>query len=279
MIVVTALSVAATLITPFAVDAWRYVAELSTNPLISQLISEWQPTTLRTAAGIFFFASVAVVVGLLLLRGRVLTWTQLAWLALLALLGVTAVRGTAWWAIGAAPFVALLAAGITLRGRPIESPTTGERRTLGYTVIVGVLLVFALLVLPFWRGGDAVYGPEGALGDAPAGVTEATRAAMLEGDRLFVAQRWSSWFELTLPELPVMVDYRIELFPADVWADYIHVSSGRADWAAILDRWDVSLLAVSECEQGQLLPFLDASDAWSLLFEDEEGALYRRVVA
>ena len=149
---------------------------------------------------------------------------------------------------------------------------------IAFSAFLGDLVgqVFALLVLPFWRPGDALYGPEGAIGDAPRGVTEATRSAMVENDRLFVSQRWSSFFELAIPGLPVMVDYRIELFPEDVWADYIHISNGRADWAGILDRWGVTLIAASEREQGQLLPFLREDAGWSEVFTDEEGAVFRR---
>jgi hypothetical protein len=275
-ILVTVAAVLATLLTPWGVGAWQYVAELSTNSLISELISEWQPTTLRTVAGLFYFASVASVVLLLLIRGRVISWASLAWLGVLAAVGLMAVRGTAWWAIGAAPFVAILISGLEVRGRALGAPGGPERRTLGYTAIAGVLLVFAVAALPFWRGGDALYGPDGVVGDAPRGVTEATRAEMEEGDRLFVAQRWSSWFELAIPELAVMVDYRIELFPADVWADYVHVSQGRADWPETLDRLDVSLLAVSLMEQGQLLPFLREHDAWDLVYADDEGLVFRR---
>lgn len=278
-IIITILAVAATLVTPWTVGAWQYVAELSTNPLISDLISEWQPTTLRTPAGLFYFASLAAVAVLLLVRGRALSWVTLAWLAVLAAVGLMAVRGTAWWAIGAAPFVAYLISGLELRGRRLDAPGGAERRTLGYTAIAGVLVAFAIMVLPIWRGGDALYGPEGVVGDAPRGVTEATRAAMIADDRLFVSQRWSSWFELAIPDLPVMVDYRIELFPNDVWGDYIHVSGGRADWADILDRWDVSLVTASLLEQGQLLPFLRVSDDWDLVFEDDDGAVFRRVAA
>jgi hypothetical protein len=276
-IIVTVLAVVATLITPWTVGAWQYVAELSTNPLISDLISEWQPTTLQTPAGLFYFASLAAVAVLLLVRGRVLSWVTLSWLAVLALVGLMAIRGTAWWAIGAASIVAYLVSGLEVRGRQLVAPGGAERRTLGYTAIAGVLVAFAVLVLPIWRGGDALYGPEGVVGDAPRGVAEATRAEMVEGDRLFVSQRWSSWFELAIPELPVMVDYRIELFPAEIWADYIHVTGGRADWVEILDRWDVSLVTASAIEQAQLLPFLREADGWTLVFEDEEGAVFRRV--
>ena len=73
-----------------------------------------------------------------------------------------------------------------------------------------------------------------------------------------------------------MVDTRIELFDADIWGDYLHVQAGRADWADILDRWEVTLVAIVAANE-QLRPFLVAHPAWELLHEDGEGVVYRRI--
>ena len=50
------------------------------------------------------------------------------------------------------------------------------------------------------------------------------------GDRLFNPQPWGSWFEFAVPDLPVAIDSRIELFPAQVWDDYAAVVGGREGW-------------------------------------------------
>lgn len=275
-IAVSVLSVLATLIHPWGIDMWAYVAELSTNPLIAMLVSEWQPSTLKTPTGLFFFASVAVVLGLLLYRGRVISWPQVLWLAGLALLSLMAVRSVIWWAIGAAPIMAILVSGLVIRGRRVGDEAYDEPRGIGYTAIAGVALVLALVVLPFWKPFDPLYGPEGVVRYAPRGVTETLLAEAAPGDHLFTDQKWGSWFEMAVPDVPVMVDTRIELFDADTWGDYLHVLSGRADWADILDRWDVRFVAIDAADE-QVRPFLEAHESWELRHEDEEGVVYRRV--
>jgi hypothetical protein len=270
------LSVVATLLHPWGLEMWRYVVELSSDPLIAALVTEWQAPTLRSPTGIFFFVSIALVVALLVARGRVLSWLQLAWLGGLVLLGLMAVRNVVWWAIGSAPYVALLVGGLGVRGRRLDDPALDAPRGVGYTAIAGAAVVLALVALPIWRPIDPVYGPEGVVRYAPRGVTEALAAEAVPGERLFAEQKWGSWFEQTLPGVPVMVDTRIELFDEQVWGDYLHVQSGRADWAEILDRWEVSLVAVVAGNE-QLRPFLDADPRWQLRFADEEGAVYRRL--
>ncbi len=275
-IVVGVVSVLVTLIHPWGVEMWAYVVELSSNSLISALVSEWQPSTLQTPTGIFFFASLAVMILLLLVRGRVISWLQLAWLAGLALLSLMAVRNVVWWAIGAAPILAILVSGLEFRGRRLGDPVFDEPRGAGYTAIAGLAGVMALLVLPIWRPIDPLYGPENVVRYAPRGVTETLRAEATTGDRLLADQQWGSWFELALPGVPVMVDTRIELFDAEVWGDYLHVQGGREDWADILDRWGVTFVAADAANR-QLLPFIEAHPGWELLHEDAEGLVYRRV--
>ena len=54
------------------------------------------------------------------------------------------------------------------------------------------------------------------------------------------------------------------------------MARGRADWAEILDRWEVGLAAI-DAENEHLLRFITADPNWELLHEDEDGALFRRV--
>ena len=273
---VGALSVLATLLTPWGVEMWVYVVELSSNPVIAALVSEWQAPTLRSATGIFFFASVALVAGLLLYRGRVISWLQVLWLGGLILLSLMAARSVIWWAIGAAPVVAALLAGLEIRGRRVGDPAYDQPSGVGYTAIAGLLIVLTLAVVPFYRPSTPLYGPEGVVQHAPRGVTGALAAQAGPGDRLYAAQRWGSWLEFALPEVTVMVDTRIELFDSDIWSDYLDVAAGRADWAQILDRWEVTFVAL-ESGNDDLIPFIEASAAWERLHRGDDGVVYRRV--
>lgn len=274
-ITVGILSVLATLVHPWGLEMWGYVVDLSTNPLIPLLVSEWQPATLATATGLFFYASVAAVVALLLIGGRSISWLQIGWLAGLVLLGAMAARGVAWWALGAAPIAALLVSGLVVRRRRLDGELD-RPRSPGYAVIALLAASLGLAVLPIWRPLDPLYGPEGIVQLAPRGVTEVLLAEATTSDNLYADQRWGSWFEQAVPGVPVMVDSRIELFDRDVWGDYLHVLDGRADWAEILDRWEVTLVAIS-ADNDQLRPFIDEHPSWTRLFADAEGVLYRRL--
>ena len=70
------------------------------------------------------------------------------------------------------------------------------------------------------------------------------------GDRVFNPQPWGSWFEFALPDLPVAIDSRIELFPASVWDAYEGVIAGVDGWQEQLDAWDVAFVVVGGRRRG-----------------------------
>jgi hypothetical protein len=260
-------STIASFVTPFGPAVWAYAVGLSTNPEVTARISEWQPTTLGTVPGILFFASALAVV--LVTRRHRTSGPIKAWLVVFFVIGAYAIRGVAWWPLGAAFGLAgVLASPTAPRERP--TPTFGRRINVG---IVAALVIVAVGLLPIWRATDPVLGaPTGVLTDAPSGVTAALRAAARPGDRLFNPQPWGSWFEFALPDLPVALDSRIELFDVDTWDDYDDVASGRDGWQGVLERWGVTLVTAPAGDDafGARL----AAAGWQSAYAGNDGWVY-----
>jgi hypothetical protein len=268
-LVVAVVAAVATLVNPFGPTVWAYAVGLSTNPEVTARISEWQPTTLRTIPGILFFVSALAVVALLARRGRSTEWPTLAWLGVFFIVGAYAIRGVAWWPLGAAFAVAGVASR-RAEGQERPTPFMGRRINAG---IAAVLVVAALILLPVWRPTDPATGaPAGVLTDAPGGVTAAIRATARPGDRLFNPQPWGSWFEFATPDLPVAIDSRFELFPVETWAEYETVASGGDGWQAILERWHVTL-AVVQAGDADFAGRLVAA-GWQSMYAGREGHLF-----
>ena len=202
LLAIALLSLAATLVSPYGPGVWTYAAGVSANPVIRQLITEWQATSPLSFAGVVFYGSVLGVAAVAILatrRGALApraAWPTLLWLVGLAAIGAYAERGVAWWSIAAPIAVAGLVAPLAA-GRAVAGPRQ-ERRSPLNAAIVGVLALAIVALLPVWRGGDARYGPSGLLA-APRGVTDALIAAVRPGDRIWSAQRWGSWLETDGP--------------------------------------------------------------------------------
>lgn len=307
--VLTVASAVATAVTPFGPGVWGYALSLSSNPTLRRLIAEWQMPTLATYPGIALYTSLLLLLlavvaarrrGILVVRPGV-DWPVLAWLAGLALLAASVTRGGAWWALGAPPALALLAARFSERfsqaselGAPpavrsqsgvleqaaarldavlrrAEHPSRRlSRGALTLTVAA------AVVAFPGWRTGDPLTHPGPLLTEAPATLSTALRSAGLAGRRTFVAQDEASWFEWADPGTLVFVDSRIELFPDATWNDYFEVLAGAPGWQAVLDRWRVAVLVVEPNRQPALAAAAAASTAWHRAADTPDGLVYVR---
>ncbi len=272
-LVVLAAATVATLANPYGIDAWRYVVSIGTNPTIAAFVTEWRHTDPLQSVGAVFYASAAaaaVLVALAARRGRRPEVGSLLWLVILAGLGAWALRGVAWWGIGAVPAVAVSASGVA--GAPTDRAgllaVPGEvRRRRAMTGIAATLAVLAAF-------GLAVALPtERRMTDAPSGIAAAVRsiAASHPGLRVFDAERWGSWLELEVPDASYFADSRIELIPASVWADYVALSDAQAGWEAILDRWRVDVLVLCVGDQPSLVAAIDHSNVWRVVQRDADG--------
>ncbi|HKG56011.1 MAG TPA: hypothetical protein VKA85_02075 [Candidatus Limnocylindrales bacterium] len=270
LIVAIAAAIAAC-VTPFGPAVWLYAAGLTTNPLVTSRITEWQSTSLRTVPGLLFYGSVLIVAVLLARRGRRASWPTLLWFALFFAIGAYAIRGVAWWPLAAAVGVAGLLAEDA--GRAVVERTERPRRL--NLAIAGALVLVAVALLPAWRPLDAGLGaPAGVVGNAPPGITAAVRSLARADDRLFNPQPWGSWFEFAMPSLPVAIDSRIEVFPASVWDEYEAVTSGVTGWQATLDGWRATIVVAGKEDAAFVQRLTDAG--WVTRYADADGSVLVR---
>jgi hypothetical protein len=281
---------AATLITPFGLDAWRYAAGLAGNPDVRGRITEWQPTTPTDVTGILFWGSVVVVLILVLRQTRtpgVVTWPAVVTLVAFAALGAVAARGIAWW-----PAVAIVTlTGIAVHARvaerearglppetaaapPRQRPAVGNswNNHIALTIVAG-----CLTLLPIWRPVNTITGaPRGLLSYAPVGVTAILRMSVSDTDRIWNAQAWGSWLEFAIPGPTYAFDSRVEVIPAQAWADGDTVLSASAGWADILDRYAATVVVTEGPLTTPLATALAAEARWRLFWADDEGTVWRR---
>jgi hypothetical protein len=267
---VAAVGLLATLLNPFGPRVWSYAYGIARNPFISKLVSEWQPPTIRHPDDAIFFVSVAAVVYLLAHRGRPTPWPTLVWLGLFFAMALTAGRNTMWWGLAAAPALA------GLIGQAGQRPRRELPPSLANTAIAACLVLLVGIFFSISLEGGSSHQPGTRVADAPAALTAELRRVLQPGDRIFNLQRWGSWFELAIPENPVFVDSRIEIFPGPVWSDYLAVSNGRQGWQAILDRWKVQAVAVNLDQQGTLIRLMERDPGWRLAYRDDEGVIFLR---
>jgi hypothetical protein len=266
-LVIALISAAATCVTPFGPKVWAYVYDISTNPIIRNSITEWKPLTLTTLPGWLAIGSALAIVAYLIRRTRPVPWTALVTLAAFFLLALSAQRAIVWWGMVAPVVVAGLLAPEPVTRPPDRTPPATSR--IPAYAIIATLTVGALALAPWWRGSSY----DRFLTAAPPGLTAAAEG-LPPGTRTLVDQSWGSWFEFALPDLPVFVDSRIEIIPANVWHAYGQVGFSGADWKDTLDQYDVGAIVASN--DWALLPELRTDPGWQEIYADGDGAVFIR---
>ena len=272
---VGAVSLAATLVNPFGIHVWTYAYNLSTNPVIRKTISEWAPVTLAQVSGWFMIGSGLLVAGYFARRTRPVPWIPLLTLALFFVLALAAQRAIVWWGLVTPVVMAGVLAEAT-RARTAEEPEPEEaparkEPALPAIVIMSTLLLGIAVLAPWWRGpGFAHY-----LNAAPPGLTHAVQQ-LPPGTRLLAHQPWGSWFEYAAPDVPVFVDSRIEIVPADIWKDYGQLGFAGARWRDVLQKYDVQAIVADKSSWNVMIPILRADPDWHVAYEDDDGVLFVR---
>jgi hypothetical protein len=273
-LVVAAVTAAGCCLTPSGPAVWLYALRLGANPAVTSQISEWQATSIRDISGVLFYGSSLLVAAYLARRGKQTPRATLVWLGVFFVIGAYAARGIAWWPFAAVAALAPLIAADRSAVEETERETLPAMR-LANAAVAALLVVGCIALLPVWRPTDPDLGvPQGVVSQAPAGLTGALRNVAAPGDRLLAPQPWASWFEFAMPDLPVAVDSRIEIFPNDVWADYLAVTQGGLGWEDVLAAWDPTVIITDDPLFAERL----VGAGWTEQYADPDGILLVRSV-
>jgi hypothetical protein len=91
--------------------------------------------------------------------------------------------------------------------------------------------------------------------------------------RLFNSYNWGGYLLWELPEYPVFIDGRTDLYDDDLINQWLQVIRGEAGWQAVLDRWQVRLVLL---EPGTPVVGQLEQNGWKLLYQDERTVVYGR---
>jgi hypothetical protein len=263
----------ATFVTPFGPAVWSYTLDVAGNETVRSTVAEWRPPTPLTLGGGAFWLSGVAVAALGVTRRRTIRPIDVIRLVVFFALGIPALRSTLWWALAAPPVVASW----IRADAHVDDPDHAADRASGRSV--GVVAAGALLLLPIAvllrSGNDPATGAPARLAwDAPQTLVEATRRELPAGSRLLVFQPYASWFEYALPDDPLMVDSRIELFPSAVWRDYDLAISASDGWEEVLDRYDIRGVVVPPVSA--LGRELSRTDGWDRVIDTVAGSVFVR---
>jgi len=272
-------------INPNGIQMWGYPFRTVGIGVLQDFIAEWQsPNFHQLHLHPFIWMLLAALTALGLGRPGPdqdqADFTDLTLVALFTYMSLLAGRNIALFALVTAPVVVRYGSTALSEWRERAAPARPAARGRPRVVLNWILLILVLAaVLIKIRQPLSPAVNEATKADSlPVGAVAFLRAERPAGP-IFNSYNWGGYLIWELPEYPVFVDGRTDLYDDAFLREYLTILFAQGDWAGALDRYGINLVLIERQSMlGRLLGqrALDGQ-GWEQLYQDEMACVFARV--
>ncbi|MBL8162231.1 MAG: hypothetical protein JNJ61_09625 [Anaerolineae bacterium] len=271
---VTLVSAAAIVINPYGLNMLAVPFQTVSIGALQNFIQEWNTPNFHERQNWPFIALLLGLFGAVGASRKQLDWTDFLLTAGTAFMGLLAGRNVALFAVVATPVLTRhLDAMLAERGwvlKPVQrvTPRMARLNALIVALIGFAALAKVLLVL------DVKTVDEAQREFLPIAAVEHMQSAGLAGP-LFNSYNWGGYLIYALPDEPVFVDGRTDLYGDTFLTEsYFRPAQGAAGWRDVLAQYSINTVLV-EAQSG-LARALREEAGWRLDYEDEMAVIFVR---
>ncbi len=273
LVLIALLSAAALVINPYGFDMLLVPFQTVGIGALRTYIQEWNSPNFQVRQLLPFVALLIGVLGAAGASKRRLDWTDFVLVSGTAFMGLLAGRNVAVFAVAATPVLTHhLDSILSERGwtfKPMSRATPLMARLNLLLVIVDLIGAAAkvLVVLdedtvdPVMRDMLPVAAVEYLRDNPPSG-------------NMFNSYNWGGYLMYALPDVPVYVDGRTDLYGDAFLTSYLQAATGADGWRETLDAYDIGFTVI-ESESG-LARALSDEPGWRLAYDDSMAAVFTR---
>jgi uncharacterized membrane protein (DUF485 family) len=273
LLIIVPLLLLAVFINPYGPVMFLYPFKTVGIEALQNYIQEWQSPDFHQLHVQPFAWLLLITLGLVGFSNERLSITDFLLVTGFALMGLVAGRNIALFAL-VTPMVASRHASSLLEEIPVitgfkySSKNTSKRwkswLNIALLGLVGLAVVMkASLIYP------RLVNQEHFNEILPVGAARFIKDNQPEG-RLFSSYNWGGYILWALPEYPVFIDGRTDLYDDEIINQWIRVIRAEDGWRSVLDKWDITLILLEP--ESRLFDNLDAE--WNILYQDEVSVLY-----
>ncbi len=277
LLLIGALLLAAILINPSGMAMYTYAFKTVGIGALQDYIQEWQSPNFHLLHVQPFAWLLLLTFGVVGASRRRLALTDFLLFSGFAYMGLLAGRNVALFALAApivltrhaAPLLAVLGRKLGYRGFDTAAAAPGKMRYLNWAVLVLVVLAVSIKSLSVMPSSvnEAAFRQ-----GLPVDAVEYLRRVKPPG-RLFNSYNWGGYLVWALPEYPVFIDGRTDLYTDEVIDQWLQVMRAEPGWQQILADYGIRLIMI---EQDSLLDkVLEAEGVQELIYEDDLAVIYQ----
>jgi hypothetical protein len=262
---------------PYGPRMWRYPFYNAGQEVARRFIAEWASPDFHRAVSQPFALMLLLTLlatGLSRRRGR---WSELLPVTVFAYLTLRSQRAMGLFAVVTVPvlsrYMASLLTPVMERWRVsrLRRPTTPRRALLNGTLALLIVGAAALKAGAVWREPATKRAVQKFGFPVEASDWLAERHPPGE---LYNPYNWGGYLIWHLPDYPVFVDGRADMYGDPFLLKYIELASASSGWEEALVSRDVCTALVTL--DGPLAEAMDGSPNWRRIYEDQVSAIYLR---
>jgi hypothetical protein len=271
------LMLAAVCMNPAGANMLLYPFKTVSIQVLKDYIQEWQSPNFHLLSTQPFLWLLILVFGAVGISRRRIHLTDFLLIAGFSYLGMIAARNIALFALVAPSVItrhtAPITAGLTrLAGIRFSFDQPIEKKWGQINIALVCLLVLAV-VAKVWLVFPRAVNQEAFRKFLPVRAVEYLKIEKPPG-RLFNSYNWGAYLLWELPEYPVFVDGRTDLYNDEVIGEWLKVMRMEPGWEMILSRYSINLILV---ESNSTLGRQLATNAhWMAVFQDPTAIVYTR---
>jgi hypothetical protein len=271
LIVIALISAAALVINPYGLQMLLVPFQTVSIGALQEYIQEWNSPNFHERQTWPFIALLLGLLGAAGASRRGLNWTEFLLAAGTAFMALLAGRNIAVFAVAATPLLTVhLDALLTARGWVLQPLQTVTPRMARLNAVLVAVILFAcaakvLVILDQETVDDAL--KQTLPVDAVAWLAENPQPGPL-----FNSYNWGGYLIYMLPDQPVLVDGRTDLYGDALLTRYLSAATGGPVWREMFAEYDIRL-AVIEAQSG-LARLLGHEPGWSIAYEDEMAVVF-----
>jgi hypothetical protein len=273
LILISLVSAATLLINPYGLNMLAVPFQTVGISALQNFIAEWNSPDFQNRQTWPFIALLLGTLGAVGASQKRLDWSSFVLLSGTAFMSLLAARNVATFAVVATPILAHhLNSALEARGwvmRPLRrvSPTMGIVNAILVAVVALGVLAYAVSPLdPITaQRTQSEYLPLGAvayLRDNPP------------TEPMFNSYNWGGYLMFALPETPVFVDGRTDLYGDAFLNDYAQIAFANLGWQSKLESYNINTVVIES--QSSLAQALNESPDWRVAYTDDLAIIFTR---
>lgn len=273
--IITGLSVLALSINPYGPRMILYPFDTAGIQVLNLFIQEWRSPDFKAPQTWPFVFMLGVIIVLAGRNRRPYYWSDLALVAGMAALALWSARNISSFAIVATPLLSRMVHDwLEDRDWVIQpnASVTAQQARLNVTILA--LVIIAALA----RIGTTLAPEE--IGDIQEEFLPVAATAYIKENQppgpMLNDYNWGGYFIFTLPEYPVFVDGRTDLYGDDFLKTYVRATLGAKEWAEVFEQYEINLVVISKSSALATLLRQD-SVTWRIGYEDDLAIIFERI--